>query len=139
MLVASVKTMVTTDSPYFESDRTCSTFGVPAIARSTGTVTYCSTSTGESAGAAVMTCTWTFVTSGTASIGSSSAARTPATTRSRDAMITIARWRRDQATTWVRSCTSLLLAEGALEDGALQGEDPLDHDLFALAQATQDL
>src|SRR3954452_6328638 len=140
MLVSSVKTMVTTDRPYFEIDRTCSTFGIPAMARSTGTVTYCSTSTGESAGAAVITWTWTLVTSGTASIGNSRAERTPATTNSSVAAITIARWRRDQATTLVSSTISLLLfAEGALEDGALEGEDAVDHHPLAVAQPTQDL
>ena len=48
--------------------------GMPAIAVSTGKLTYCSTSTGPSAGAAVITWTWTFVTSGTASIGTCAAA-----------------------------------------------------------------
>ena len=55
--------------PAREMLRTSSRPGRPAIARSTGAVTYVSTSIGPSAGACVMTCTWTFVTSGTASIG----------------------------------------------------------------------
>ena len=46
MLVSSRNTIVTTESPYFDTERTSVERGTPAIARSTGTVTYCSTSTG---------------------------------------------------------------------------------------------
>ena len=91
MSVPSSKTTVTTDSPYLEMDRTSSTLGIPDIARSTGTVTYCSTSTGDSAGAAVITWTWTFVMSGTASIGRFTAECTPTITRSAVAISTSAR------------------------------------------------
>jgi hypothetical protein len=55
MSVSSSNTTVTTDTPYFDSERISVTFGRPDIARSTGMLMYCSTSTGESAGAAVMT------------------------------------------------------------------------------------
>src|SRR6185503_12399231 len=123
MSVPSSNTTVTTERPYFEIDRTSSTFGIPDIARSTGTVTYCSTSVGDSAGAGVMICTWTLVTSGTASIGRSIAERTPTSTRRPVATSTIARFRNDQATTALRMLTSLLLslffAERPLEDRAL--------------------
>src|SRR4029079_6456382 len=139
MSVPSSKTIVTTDRPYFEIDRTSSTFGMPDIARSTGTLTYCSTSTDESAGAAVITCTWMFVMSGTASIGSCTADRTPTATSSPVSSSTIARWRREHATTPDRKATSVLRAERALEDGALQREHPVDHDLLACAQAAEDL
>src|SRR5580765_2925076 len=139
MSVLSSNTTVTTERPYFEIERTSSTFGIPDIARSTATVTYCSTSTGESAGAAVITWTWTFVTSGTASIGRSSAARMPRTTKSAVDMSTTARWRRDQAMMRAKSGTSLLLAEGALHDRALEREDAVDDDPLALAQPAQHL
>jgi hypothetical protein len=72
MSVSSSKTTVTTETPYFESERISVTFGRPDMARSTGMLMYCSTSTGDRAGAAVMIWTWMLVTSGTASIGSAS-------------------------------------------------------------------
>src|SRR5688572_15678014 len=139
MSVSSSKTTVTTDRPYLDSERTSSTRGIPAMARSTGTVTYCSTSTGDSAGEVVITCTCTVVTSGTASMGRAMAARMPAATSSTAAAMTMARWRSDQLTVRLSSSNSFLLAEGALEDRALQGEHPLHHDPFALAQPAQDL
>src|SRR5688572_22117757 len=139
MSVSSSKTMVTTERPYLDSERTSSTRGIPAMARSTGTVTYCSISTGERAGEVVITCTCTVVTSGTASMGRAMAARMPAATSSTAAAMTMARWRSDQLTVRLSSSNSFLLAEGALQDRALQGEHTLDHDLFAVAQAAQDL
>src|SRR5688572_14005017 len=139
MSVSSSKTTVTTDRPYLDSERTSSTRGIPAMARSTGTVTYCSISTGDSAGEVVITCTCTLVTSGTASMGRVMAARIPAATSRMLAAMTMARWRSDQLTVWLSRCNSLLLAEGALEDGALQGEDPVHDDALALAQPGQDL
>jgi hypothetical protein len=77
MLTWSLNTTVTCDRPNFESDRTSSTSGRPAMAISTGSVIWRSTSMGESAGAFVLICTCTLVTSGTASIGSRSADQTP--------------------------------------------------------------
>src|SRR4051812_32769634 len=138
MSVPSSKATVTTERPYLETERTSSTFGMPDIARSTGTVTYCSTSIGESAGAGVMICTWTLVMSGTASMGRSTAERTPTMIRRAVARRTIARWRSDQATMRPRKITSLLLAEGALQDRALEREDAVDNHLLAGAQAAQD-
>src|SRR5678809_1126393 len=139
MSVPSSKTTVTTDSPYLEIERISSTFGTPDIARSTGTVTYCSTSVGDRAGAGVITCTCTFVTSGTASIGKSIVEVIPTVTRSAVARRTIARCRSDHATTAVRRPTSFLLAEGALQDRALERERAVDDHLLARAQAAQDL
>src|SRR5262245_9316554 len=139
MSVSSSNTTVTTESPYLESDLTSSTLGMPAMARSTGAVTYCSTSTGDSAGAAVMIWTCTLVTSGTASIGRLKMARTPTAMKRSVATRTTARWRSDQATTRVRKITSFLLAEGALQDGALQSEHAVGDDQLALAQAGQGL
>lgn len=54
---------------------------MPAIARSIGVVTNVSTSTGPRAGAGVITCTWTFVTSGTASMPTRVAATEPSRTK----------------------------------------------------------
>src|SRR6476661_946847 len=122
MSVASSNTTVTTDRPYLESDRISVTRGMPAMARSTAVLTYCSTSTGDSAGAAVMIWTWTFVTSGTASIGRSMAELTPAITSSAVPSRTSARCRSDHPTMAVSRRTLLLLAEGALHDRALHGE-----------------
>src|SRR5262245_16873124 len=140
MSVPSSNTTVTTETPYLEIDRISSTRGIPAMARSTAVLTYCSTSTGDSAGATVMIWTWTFVTSGTASIGSSIAERTPTNTSSAAPTRTIARCRSDQPTIRVRIHTSLLLAaEGALQDRALQREDAVDNDLLAGAQAAENL
>ena len=61
--------MVTTEIPNLEIDRICSTLGRPLIAPSTGNESSDSTSSGESAGASVITWTCTLVRSGTASIG----------------------------------------------------------------------
>ena len=75
--VPSSKTSVTADRPLREMLRTSSRAGSPLIAASTGKVTKRSTSSGPRAGAWVSTCTWTLVMSGTASMGSSVAARRP--------------------------------------------------------------
>src|SRR5262249_53366011 len=115
------------------------TRGTPAIARSMGTVTYCSISTGDSAGADVMTWTCTLVRSGTASIGSLRAACTPKSTSSNVATSTMGRLRNDQPMMAERARTSVLLAEGALEHGALEREDAVDDHLLARAQAGDDL
>ena len=61
--------MVTTEIPNLEIDRICSTLGRPLIAPSTGNESSDSTSSGDSAGASVITWTCTLVRSGTASIG----------------------------------------------------------------------
>ena len=57
IFIESLNTIVTTDKPYREIERTSSTWGIPDIDRSTGKVTYCSISKGEREGAEVMTCT----------------------------------------------------------------------------------
>src|SRR3954454_25135022 len=71
MSVLSVKTAVIWAKPLREKERVDSRPGVPARAVSIGNVTCFSISIGESDGAAALTRTWTLVTSGTASIGSS--------------------------------------------------------------------
>src|SRR4051812_7473158 len=139
MSVPSSKTIVTTDRPYLEIDRISVVRGVPAMARSTGMLTYFSTSTGDSAGAAVMTCTCTFVMSGTASMGSVNAARTPSARKTTDATRTMARFCRDNRTMAERTPMSLFLGDRALESDALQGEGTFDHHLFAFAEAVEDL
>jgi len=72
--------------------------GTPAIARSMGTVTHRSTSTGDSAGAAVITWTCTLVMSGTASMGSTTVARSPISVKSAVASRTTGRLWSDQRT-----------------------------------------
>jgi hypothetical protein len=86
--VPSSKKTVTNESPNIESERISSTFGRPAIADSTDTVTIFSTSSGESPGDSVKIATWTGVTSGNASIGRRVRARTPRTTRKSAAKMT---------------------------------------------------
>ena len=77
MSVPSLKTIVTTETPNLETDRICSTSGSPLIAPETGNDKSESTSSGDSAGASVITWTCTLVKSGTASIGKWSAEYTP--------------------------------------------------------------
>jgi hypothetical protein len=64
-----------------ETERISSVFGRPLIAISTGMVMNLSTSTGPSPGELVRICTWTLVTSGTASMGSWRSALRPAPMR----------------------------------------------------------
>src|SRR5262245_10792174 len=140
MSMASWKTTVTTEMPYLLTERTSVVLGMPASARSTGMVTYCSISSGESAGAEVITCTCTLVMSGTASTLSVAGARRPNRTKSKLAASTRARFRSDQVTRAVKSCTLVLfLGERRLEHRALEREHALGHDLLALLQARQDL
>ena len=70
MLVSSSKIATTCEKPNFETDRTVVKPGKPEIDCSTGNVICRSTSRGESAGAVVLTWTWTGVVSGNASKGS---------------------------------------------------------------------
>ena len=88
MSVPSLKTIVTTETPNLEIDRICSTSGSPLIAPETGNDSSESTSSGESAGASVITWTCTFVKSGTASIGKWSAEYTPTPATSKVAIST---------------------------------------------------
>src|SRR5258705_9660354 len=69
MLVRSAYTAVICAKPFRENDRVDYSPGIPASAVSSATVTCFSISTGVRAGAVALTCTWTLVTSGTASIG----------------------------------------------------------------------
>ena len=62
--------MVSCDRPDLVIERISVMPGTPAIERSIGTVTRCSTSSGASAATGVLTCTWMPVMSGTASSGS---------------------------------------------------------------------
>src|SRR5262245_26476001 len=140
MSVPSRNTMVTTDRPYLEIERTCSVRGIPAMARSIGTVTYCSTSTGDSAGDEVMIWTCTLVISGTASMGRLRAAFSPNSRNKSVATSTTGRLRSDQSTKRERSAMSLLVfGEGGLEHGALEREHAVHHHLFALLQPSHHL
>src|SRR5262245_4294976 len=62
-----------------------------------GNVTSFSISSGASAGTCVLTCTWTLVMSGTASMGSRSADQTPMPTRTSVASATNVRWRTENS------------------------------------------
>src|SRR5262249_39587822 len=135
--VSSENTTVTSETPYFDSERTCMVRGSPAMARSTGIVTYCSISIGDSAREDVMICTWTWVRGGTASMGSRSAAGTPSTTKSTAASSTTSRLRKDSWRMPRSSSISGLFAERALEQRALQGKDPFYDHLLAGAQPGQ--
>ena len=97
MSVPSSKTTVTTDSPNFDTERICSTLGSPLMAVSTGKVMKDSTSWGASPGLFVSTCTWTFVTSGTASMGSFRNESSPNTTTRSHPMMTMRRLFREKS------------------------------------------
>src|SRR5262249_35395326 len=97
MSVPSLNTTVTTETPNFEIDRICSTLGSPLMAPSTGNESSDSTSSGDSAGASVITCTCTFVRSGTASIGRWSAEYTPSAAIRSVPTITRKRFRSDDS------------------------------------------
>src|ERR1700680_76954 len=97
MSVLSVKTAVTWAKPLRENDHVFSRPGVPASATSTGNVTCFSTSRGESAGAKALICTWTFVMSGTASIGRTLIAQAPDIAAATVNSTTYQRWRTEKA------------------------------------------
>ena len=103
MSVPSSKTTVTAERPNRDTERISSTRGRPLIAVSTGKVMNCSTSSGPRPGPSVSTCTWTLVTSGTASIGSWPSDRTPSATRSTTSTRTSSRLSSDQAIARSRS------------------------------------
>ena len=69
MLVSSVKVATTCEKPNFEIERTLLSPGRPPSDSSMGRVMSCSISSGERAGATVLTCTCTGVVSGKASMG----------------------------------------------------------------------
>src|SRR5882724_764596 len=77
MSVLSLKITVICDNPNLLRDRTSVMPGTPDSSVSNGNVTSFSISSGASAGTSVFTCTWMFVMSGTASIGSRTADHTP--------------------------------------------------------------
>src|SRR5262245_21756417 len=80
------------------------------------------------------------VTSGTASIGSETAALAPITISSSAAAKTSGRFLSERPTIAARSGISLLLfAERGLEDRALQAEDTFAYDFFTLAEAGEHL
>jgi hypothetical protein len=88
MSAPSSKTTVTTERPNLETERISSILGSPLIAVSTGKVMNFSTSSGARPGLLVSTWTWTLVTSGTASMGSSPSERTPIAMTSSQPMMT---------------------------------------------------
>jgi len=86
-----LNTTVTAEIPAREVLRTSSKPGKPAMARSIGALTRVSTSSGPSASAGVSTCTCTFVTSGTASIGTLLAPTKPRITNTHESTMTSVR------------------------------------------------
>jgi len=96
MSVPSSKVTVTCESPNLEIERTPASRGSPETATSTCWVIWLSTSSGESDGAAVLTCTCTGVVSGKASMGSRERECSPHTTNANDPSMTRRRWRKDQ-------------------------------------------
>src|SRR6266851_2006739 len=135
MLVPCLNRAVTSGRSYRGIERRSARPGIPPSERSTGKVTYCSTSNGERAGAGVMICTWTFVTSGTASMGSFAAAIAPATARSPVPTSTRRRLRRLQRT--AAPSTLLLLSHRRLEHGGLESVGPGHDDLLPWLQARE--
>ena len=89
--------MVTCDNPNFESERNSIIPGSPDISVSIGYVTSFSISSGARAGTSVLSCTWMFVMSGTASIGSRNADQTPTPMRMTVPRKTAARWRMESS------------------------------------------
>ena len=87
MSTSSVKTSHTIEMPSLEMLRVIVRPGMPATPRSIGCVICDSTSVALSALARVTTCTWTFVTSGTASMGSLDSAVNPPAMIPRQIMI----------------------------------------------------
>src|SRR5467141_797909 len=119
MSVPSRNTAVTVESPYLDVERSSVSAGMPPSTRSTGAVTYCSTSSGESADTAVMTCTCTVVTSGTASMGRLRAARIPPTRRAA-APATTSRRLWSARRTMAESTPLFLFVQGGLQDDGLE-------------------
>src|SRR5690606_31891316 len=138
MSAPSSKTTVTCDSPNFDTERRSVTCGRPLIERSTGTVTKRSTSSGPSAGAFVRICTWTFVMSGTASIGSVRAALSPSATTTAVSTSTRNRLRRDH---WTMCCNMsvVLVCEGGAFELGLERQASVRDDLFPFSKAALNL
>src|SRR6476661_6907767 len=121
MSVPSAKTTVTADKPKRETERISSMRGRPLIAVSTGKVMNCSTSSGARPALLVSTCTWTLVTSGTASIGRVRSEATPITTRSSQKRRTRRRLSSEKSRMrWIMAGSSLAFAQGVL--GGFGGE-----------------
>ena len=81
-----------------ETERISSTAARPLMAVSTGKVMNFSTSSGASPGLLVRICTWTLVTSGTASTGSPAIEWIPTAVTSSHPMMTSGRLRREKLT-----------------------------------------
>src|ERR1043166_5636555 len=131
---------VTTDSAALEIERTRSIPGRPSIAVSIGKVTSCSTSTGESPGASVITSTWLGVKSGKASVLSVAKAWRPATIRTSTAPSTAVRFRKEKPS---RRSTRAPMSHhhpgaGALLELGLEGEGSLDDGEIPRRETVQD-
>src|SRR5690606_27906380 len=100
-----------------------------------------STSTGPSAGTFVSTCTWTLVMSGTASMGSCCALRTPTAATMTTKAKTRRRHFRQSSRSFFMACPSVLVAFGELAAAqrALQREGAADGEARTLIQARSHL
>src|SRR5690606_32808810 len=139
--VPSSNTIVTAESPKRDTLRISSTPGRPLIEASTGNVMVRSTSTGPSAGTFVSTCTWTLVMSGTASMGSCCALRTPTAATMTTKAKTRRRHFRQSSRSFFMACPSVLVAFGELAAAqrALQREGAADGEARTLIQARSHL
>src|SRR6185295_18647002 len=93
----SSNTSVTCDRPKREMDRISTSPCNPCISVSMGKVICFSISSAASAAMEVLICTWTFVMSGTASMGSRDADQTPAATTPMTPSSTKMRWRSEKS------------------------------------------
>src|SRR5258708_32194292 len=135
MLVWSAKTVVIWANPFRENERVDSIPGIPASAVSSATVTCFSISAGVRAGAVALTCTWTLVTSGTASIGSLVSDQKPDAATTKVASRT-SHLRRTEKSTILSIIVSVLVA--GLGQFRLQRERIRYRDSFAGREAGDD-
>src|SRR6056297_2932136 len=96
MSVPHWNTAMTRDRPMEDSERTESMPGAPSTRLSMGTVTSCSTSSGEKPGASVWITTWVGANSGNTSRAMRLAANSASPVTTRAATITVTRLFRDQ-------------------------------------------
>src|SRR5215208_4642902 len=137
MSILSLKTAVTWAKPLREKDRVYSRPGAPASAVSIGKVICFSTSSGGSAGAMPLTCTWLFVTSGTASTGSLTSDHTPIATPARVTSTTAQRRWTEKARMRSIISSASILSLGLAKLG-LELEGVADSDFLARVSTRDD-
>src|SRR3984957_10519050 len=137
MSVLSLKTAVIWAKPLRENDQVFSSPGMPASATSMGNVTCFSISRGDSAGAKALTCTWTLVMSGTASIGSLVSDHTPDAEAASVNSSTSQRFRTEKAR--MRSIMARSILGQRFQEFGLEQERVAHRDLLAGTQPRNDL